>query len=152
MPNRYEREIEEILRNLESAEPKSGARQKFGDRLHRRPEYPGRPRRPILPSLHFKASDWFIVVAIITALAAGGYAYTAHSQNIITGGLALVSALCLLLTILSPFMVRSRSTARPRNSIRYEKVRPIRRNPLHSIATRWNLFLLKMRYRRKRDH
>ena len=40
MPNRYEREIEEILRNLESTDPKASLGQKFGERLRRKQELP----------------------------------------------------------------------------------------------------------------
>ena len=51
MPNRYEREIEEILRNLETTEPKQGLGQKFGQRLRRKPEYRVKSRRRGFPSL-----------------------------------------------------------------------------------------------------
>ena len=36
MPNKYEREIEEILRNMERTEPKASLGQKFGGRLRRK--------------------------------------------------------------------------------------------------------------------
>ena len=35
MPNKYEREIEEILRNMERTEPKPGLGQKLGGRIRR---------------------------------------------------------------------------------------------------------------------
>ncbi len=147
MPNRYEREIEEILRNLESTEPKASFGQKFGERLRRKQESRVKPRRRSFSAPHFKATDWLIIIAVITALIAGGYAYTNNGEaTIVTGILAIVSAICLLLLILSPFLFRSRQSTQ---STRYGNVTPIRRNPLSSIATRWNLFLLRMRYRRK---
>ena len=146
MPNRYEREIEEILRNLESTEPKASFGQKFGKRLRRKQEYRVKPHQRSFSVPHFKATDWLIIIAVIAALIAGGYAYTNGEATVVTGILAIVSAICLLLLILSPVLFRSRQSPQ---STRYGNVTPIRRNPLSSIATRWNLFLLRMRYRRK---
>jgi hypothetical protein len=147
MPNRYEREIEEILRNLESTEPKASFGQKFGKRLRRKQEYRVKPRQRSFSAPHFKATDWLIIIAVIAALIAGGYAYANNGEaTVVTGILAIVSAICLVLLILSPFLFRSRQSPQ---STRYGNVTPIRRNPLSSIATRWNLFLLRMRYRRK---
>ena len=154
MPNRYEREIEEILRNLETTEPKPGLGQRFGERLRRKPDYRVKPPRRSFPSLHLKTSEWFIIFAVIAALIAGGYAY-AVGPNIVTGIFAIVGAVCLVLTVLSVFISRSRQSRSSRysaSSSRYGKVTPLRRNPLSSIATRWNLFLLKLRYRRRKDH
>ena len=147
MPNRYEREIEEILRNLESTDPKASLGQKFGERLRRKQEQRVKPSRRTFSVPHFKTTDWLIIIAVISALIAGGYAYTNNQEaTVVTGILAIVSAICLLLLILSPFLFRSRQSTQ---STRYGNVTPIRRNPLSSIATRWNLFLLRMRYRRK---
>lgn len=149
MPNRYEREIEEILRNLETTEPKPGLGQRFGERLRRKPDYRVKPPRRSFPSLHLKTSEWFIILAAIAALIAGGYAY-AVGPNIVTAIFAIVGAVCLVLTILSALSFRSRNSRYSAPSSRYTKVTPIRRNPLSSIATRWHLFLLKLRYRRKK--
>ena len=153
MPNRYEREIEEILRNLETTEPKPGLGQRFGERLRRKPDYRVRPPRRSFPSLHLRTSEWFIIFAVIAALIGGGYAYAVDRPNIVTGIFAIVGAVCLVLTVLSAFGSRSRPSRSSRysaSSSRYGNVTPIRRNPLSSIATRWHLFLLKLRYRRKK--
>jgi Ca2+/Na+ antiporter len=92
-----------------------------------------------------------MIIAVIAALISGGYAY-AVGPNIVTGIFAIVGAVCLVLTVISAFSFRSRSSRYSRSapSSRYGNVTPIRRNPLSSIATRWNLFLLKLRYRRKK--
>ena len=148
MPNRYEREIEEILRNLETTEPKPGLGQKFGERLRRKQEYRPKPRRQGLPVPHFKTSEWLILIAVLAGLIAGGYAYANGEPNIVTGILSVVGAVCLILLVLLPFLLRSRQS---KQSTRYSNVTPLRRNPLDSISTRWNLFLLRMRYRRKND-
>ncbi len=149
MPNKYEREIEEILRNLETTEPKASLGQKFGERLRRKPEYRVRPRRRSFAMPHFKAAEWLILMAVIAALIGGGYAYTNRDATIVTGIIAIVGIVCLILLVLSPFVFRTRQSTQ---STRYGNVTPLRRNPLSSISTRWNLFVLRMRYRRKKGH
>ena len=143
MPNRYEREIEEILRNLEQTEPKPGRNQKFGERLRRRPTPPIRPRPQPSFTFSFSPVEWLLVIAVGTALIAGGYAYIV-GPNIITGVLAIIGVLSLLLVALSPFIFHPRRT-----SAGYGNVTSLHRGPLDSFKTRWNLFLLKLRYRRR---
>lgn len=150
MPKKYEREIEEILRNMERSAPKPT----FGQRIRRRPE--GRPRGASrLPSFHFGLSEWGLILAWAAALIAGGWAY-AHlniagddGTSLFTGILAAFSVACLLLVILSSFLSRSRFPGR--SSTGGRNITPIRRNPLSSLRTRWSLFVLKLRYRRRRD-
>ncbi len=148
MPNKYEREIEEILRNMERTEPKPGLGQKLGGRIRRKSDSRTKVRKRTLPSLHFGVSEWCLAIAVCAALFAGGWAY-AHGADIFTGVIAVIGAVCLAVVIILPFMSRSRY---PKQSAGYGNVTPMRQNPLSSISTRWNLFLLKLRYRRKRDH
>ena len=149
MPNKYEREIEEILRNLEHTEPKA----RLGQRLRRRSDVRVNRGKLSLPSFNFGISEWCLLIAWIAALVAGGWAY-AHSSiiasgaDIITGSIAVVGAICLLVVVILPFVSRS---SYPRQTARYGNVTPLRRNPLSSLSTRWNLFLLKLRYRRRKD-
>jgi hypothetical protein len=153
MPNRYEREIEEILRNMETTEPRSGRGQKFGERMRRKPEYRARPRRRGL-ALRLGASEWLIIVAVITALISGGVAYLEGTSTLITGIFSVIGIVCLILLVLSPFIFRSRQSRQSRYATRATpigNVTALRRNPLNSIVTRWNLFLLKLRYRRQND-
>jgi hypothetical protein len=159
MPNRYEREIEEILRNLEHTEPKSG--QRFDKRPRRGPgdRMPRQRRRFV--SFHLSASEWLLVIAVVAALVAGGYAYAqgkvdlaagiiAPRADLITGVIAAIGVLCLILVALSQFLFRAR---RPR-SVQYGNmtVTPLRRNPFSGIKTQWNLLMLKWRYRRQNKH
>ncbi|MBO0793785.1 MAG: hypothetical protein J2P36_22930 [Ktedonobacteraceae bacterium] len=148
MPNKYEREINEILRNLEDAEPG----QKLSERLRRksRSRTPARQHRSI--SMNFSATEWLLIVAVTAALIAGGYAYIIRTQDLLSVALAIVSIICLLLVALSPFIFRPRQPS----SVRYGTygnvtVTPLRRNPFSNLKTRWNLFLLKIRYRRRSD-
>ncbi len=151
MPNRYEREIEEILRNLEHTEPAgSGRRRGASERVRRSPGPRVRRRRSF--SLNFSPSEWLLIIAIVTALVAGGYAFTLRSAGpggILTPLLATVSLICLFLVALSHYLFRSRN---PR-SVRFGNttVTPLRRNFFSNLKTRWHLFILKLRYRGKNE-
>jgi ABC-type multidrug transport system fused ATPase/permease subunit len=150
MPNKYEREIEEILRNMERTEPKASFGQKFSGRLRRRSDrgINARRRSPLSFNLNLGMSAWLLIIAWVAALIAGGYAFAADEQNLFTGILAIVAMISLIIVVLLPFFSRRY----PVQSSRYGNVTPLRRNPLSSLSTRWNLFILKLRYRRRRDH
>lgn len=148
MSNKYEREIEEILRNLEKTEPKVGLGQKIGGRFRRKSEVRPYPRRRSMPSFNFSTSEWLLIIAWLAALFGGGWAFAHDGADMFTGIVALVGVACLAILLILPFVSRtSYATRGP-----YGNVTPLRRNPLSSLATRWNLFLLKLRYRRKKDH
>lgn len=148
MSNKYEREIEEILRNLEKTEPKVGLGQKIGGRFRRKSELRPYPRRRSMPSFNFSTSEWLLIIAWLAALFGGGWAFAHDGADMFTGIVALVGVACLAILLILPFVSRtSYATRGP-----YGNVTPLRRNPLSSLATRWNLFLLKLRYRRKKDH
>ena len=144
MPNKYEREIEEILRNLEQTEPKA----RLGQRLRRKSDARVNRGKLSLPSFNFGVSEWCLLIAWVAALAAGGWAYAHSTADVVTGSIAVIGALCLLVIVILAFVSRSHYTGQ---TARYGNVTPLRRNPLSSLSTRWNLFLLKLRYRRRKD-
>lgn len=141
MPNKYEREIEEILRNLERTEPKAG----FGQRVSKRMRRKTGPRHSMsLPRLNF--AEWCLVIALVAALFAGGWAYT-HTADLITGTIALIGAACLFLVAISNYLRKPNYQS---SSTRYNNVTRLRSgNPLRRIATSWHLLVLKLRYRNK---
>jgi hypothetical protein len=145
MPNKYEREIEEILRNLDQSAPKPRLSQRFRRGTTRRP----RERQWSLPAFHFGLSDWCLIIAWIAALIGGGWAFAQHGTDgdLFTGSLALLGLGCMVLVVVLAFTPQSRypGQTRPGN------VTTMRRNPLGSFSTRWNLFLLKRRYQRRKD-
>lgn len=145
MPNRYEREIEEILRNLEHTEPKAGLGQKLGRRPAPRPKVRTRPRTSF--SVRFTATEWLLIVVVVAALLSGGYAYAQAHTDTFSGIVALIAIVALILVALSHFIFRPRRTPPGR----YSNVSQLRRNPLDTFRTRWNLFMLKLRYRRRND-
>jgi|SRR5579859_2834513 len=153
MPNRYEREIEEILRNLEQPETKAGLGQKLSGRLRRRSSPRPSVRQRESPSLNLSTSEWLLLIAVIAGLFAGGYAYIRYSSGLIppadifSFALVVISVICLILVALSQFTLgRQRIRSKRYGDI---TITPLRRNPLSSIKTQWNLFMLKLRYRRK---
>ena len=141
MPNKYEREIEEILRNLERTEPKARFGQRVSERMRRKP---GIRRSISMPQLSF--SEWCLVSALVAALAAGGWAQAHVFGNVITGVIALIGAACIGLVAISNFVGKPRYRSA---ATRYNNVTPIRSNPLRRIATSWHLLILKLRYRNK---
>jgi hypothetical protein len=140
MPNKYEREIEEILRNLERSESKAGFGQRVGGRMRRRAG-----ARRSMPTLHLNFSEWCLAIAIVAALSAGGWAY-ANDGNLVTGIIAVVGAVCVALVALSSFLVRPH----PSSPGRYPNVTPIHNNPLRRLGASWHLLMLKFRYRNRR--
>lgn len=147
MPNRYEREIEEILRNLEHTDSKPGSGQKASERMRRRASTPVHPRPRMTFSFNFTVTEWLLIIAVVAALLAGGYAYFQREADLFSGTVALIGIVALLLVALSPFIFRQHNAP----TARYTKVTPLRRSPMDAIKTRWNLFMLKLRYRRRND-
>jgi hypothetical protein len=145
MPNKYEREIEEILRNLDQSAPKPRLSQRLRRKTTARPRSPQRG----LPAFNFGLSEWCLVIAWVAALIAGGWAFAQHGVNgdLFTGGLALISLGCLVMVVILAFTPQSRYPGHTRAG----NVTAIRRNPLSSLSTRWNLFVLKRRYQRRKD-
>ncbi|MBX5456607.1 MAG: hypothetical protein IRZ31_06875 [Thermogemmatispora sp.] len=151
MPNRYEREIEEILRNLEQSESQDSRWSRFAGRSRA-----GRRRRFSLPRLRFPAvawtldaSQWFLLLSIIAALIAGGFAYALQGPGVFTGLMAIVSLVCLVAVLLVQLWRRPRYSSA--TFYGRGRVTPLRQQGLSRLTTRWQLFLLKLRYRRKRD-
>lgn len=100
MPDKYEREIEDILRNLKDTEPRTG----YGYE-RRRPD-PRRRRH----TLQLNFPEWCLAIAIAAALFAGGWAYV-DGGNLITGLIGLVGVVCIALAALSSFLISPRSSS-----------------------------------------
>ena len=145
MPNKYEREIEEILRSLDQSAPKP----RLSQRLRRKTAARPRGQQRGLPTFNFGLSEWCLIIAWVAALIAGGWAFAQHNVNgdLITGSIALISLGCLVMVVILAFMPQSRYPGHTRAG----NVTAIRRNPLSSLSTRWNLFILKRRYQRRKD-
>ena len=101
MPDKYEREIAEIFRNLERTQPQAGFGQKFGGRLHHKAS-----ARRSIPPLRLNFSQWCLAMACVAALGAGGWAYAHGSGDLLTGIIGLIGAVCIVFVAISPFVVR----------------------------------------------
>ena len=88
MPDKYEREIDEILRRSD-------------DRYWRRRAGTRRSMSP--PPLSFP--EKCLVIAILAALIGGGWAY-ANGGNLLTGIFGLIGTVCIALVALSSFIKR----------------------------------------------
>ena len=148
MPKKYEREIEEILRNLERTN--GSMRRKAGVRRS-------------MPTLRLSFSEWCLVIACVAAVGAGGWAYAHHPTidlttgniiagggNIVTGILALIGAACLAAVAIAPFVAKPRYSS---SSTRYNNITQIRKgNPFRRLGTSWRLLMLKLHYRKRKDN
>lgn len=143
MPNKYEREIEEILRNLERTEPKAGFGQRMSGRMRRKAGV-----RRGLPNIQLSFTEWCLAIALVAALAAGGWAYAQRGGDLITGSVAIIGAVCVALVALSSFLTKPHYAS---SSTRYNNVTRLRSNPFRRLTASWHLLVLKMRYRNRSD-
>ena len=144
MPNRYQREIEEILSRMEESEPRRGR----GDRIHplQRPPTRARVRR----TWRVPLPELLLLLSIALTLIATGLAFYNGSADLITG---IIGAVALILFVVA-LVVGWRDRFRPQRAAQWRSgpsntvVTPLRRNPLSALATRIRVFRLRMQYRR----
>ncbi len=158
MPHKYEREIEEILRNMDLSEPRRGV----GERVDagQRPSSRLRLRGPSM-RVRLTPSELLLLAGIVLALAAFCVAFYATVPTIVSGliGLAAVAVIVGGLVIgwisaSSPLYTPSwRNNPRGNNPKGNNVVpmRPRRRGPLSELVTQTRLVWLKVRYLHKRD-
>ena len=143
MPNRYEREIEEILSRMEESEPRRG----FGDRIRPMQRPPQRARS--MPSIHIPFAETLMLLSIILVLVASGIAYFEGAATVVTG---IIGAVALILFVLA-LVVGWRDRFRPQRKAQwrgpsYVEVTPISRNPFRVLMTRIRVWRLRAQYRR----
>lgn len=93
MPDKYEREIDEILRRgLDARPPRRGS-----VRWRQAPQ--------------FTFSERCLVIALVAALVGGGWAYANGGGNLITGFLGLIGAAGVAFVALSSFLVKQRPSS-----------------------------------------
>jgi hypothetical protein len=151
MPNRYEREIEEILRNMDR--PEQG--QTLGERLRafNRPAQRPRMRRPQM-RLRLDWNDGLFVVGTALALVGAGISFyfgaPIHSVPAYIGGsFGVVAFVCILTGLIIGWRARFGHHSAP--MWRGQTVeRPRRLRPLGGIATQFRIMRLKWRYWRSR--
>lgn len=146
MPNRYEREIEEILRNIDQTEPKQG----LGDRLRafNRPR-PAPVRRR--PSLSLTRTELLLLLGIALALASAGVAYYRNSPDIMSFVLGVLAFITIAWALGAEWWTRYRGPQSGRNwRGNVVDMTPHHHNPFGGVVTRFRILRLKLRYRRSR--
>lgn len=147
MPNRYQREIEEILRNLDQSEPRQGIGERI--RAFNRPRRP--PRRTSTNVV--TRSEAIMLVGLLLALAGAGWTfYNNSTPDVVTGVLALAGFTLIVLDLAGAWVGGRRRTSAPawRNNV--VDMRPPRhRNPFGWFSTQFRILRLRMRYRKKHD-
>jgi hypothetical protein len=179
MPNKYEREIEEILRNMDRPDPKPG----LGNRIRafNRP----RPRRPrSLGVFGLTACEVCLLSGIILILCGAGlrYFYGTNqptfgflADDALSGWVALLGFALFVMGLIIGWRTgfsggrigsvswrnpsgytSTTSTSSNASSISNNNVVRLQtrhnRNPFSALATRIRIIRLKMRYKRIRDH
>lgn len=144
MPNRYEREIEEILSRMEDSEPRRGR----GERIRPLQRPPARAR--VRTAWHIPFPELLLLLSIALTLVATGLAFYDGSPDLITG---IIGAVALVLFVVA-LVVGWRDRFRPQRATQWRSgssntvVTPIRRNPFSALVTRIRVFRLRMQYRR----
>lgn len=143
MPNRYQREIEEILNRMEEDEPRRG----FGDRIRplRRPA----ARARSLPSFHIAFAELLIIMSAILVMIATGIAFYNGAADLISGIIGMVALVLFVVALVVGWRDRFRPSPKPtwRGSSQ-SRVTPISRNPFRALAMRFRIMRLRQQYRR----
>ncbi|HEX8997020.1 MAG TPA: hypothetical protein VF812_13415 [Ktedonobacterales bacterium] len=149
MPNRYEREIEEILNKMEESEPRRG----LGDRIRPLQRPPSRARSR--SQVHVAFPEMLMLISIVLTLIAVGVAYFLGAADIVTGAIGMVALLLFVVALIVSWRDRFRPPLKSQwHGNTYVEVTPIRRrNPFSAIATQIRVIRLRMQYRRsQRDN
>jgi hypothetical protein len=172
MPNKYQREIEEILRNMERTEPRQG----IADRI-RAFNRPAARRGPHWPSFSWRPGfpETLLIAGLVLALFAAGASYYLGGPRLLTGIVGLAALALLLAGLIIGWMDRfgMRGTARggggprwhprpmdsPRDAPRSSSSpsRPFAFQATHGfqparmVATQFRILQLKWRYWRLRS-
>jgi len=143
MPNRYQREIEEILSRMEESEPRRG----LGDRIRPVQRPPIRARS--LPTTNLSVVEALLLASILLTLIACGLAYFDGAADLISGVIGVVALVLFVVAL----VVGWRDRFRPQHKAAWRgptsaQVTPIHRNPFSAIATQIRVYRLRQQYRR----
>lgn len=149
MPNRYEREIEEILSRMEESEPRKG----LGDRIRpfRRPARPRPPRGP--QALQIALLELLLMLAIVLILIAAGFAFYDGAPNPVSGLIGLAGLTLFVVALVVGWRDRFRPSSKPQwrgNAVvePYRQPSRTRRGPFSALAAQIRIRRLRREYRR----
>jgi hypothetical protein len=143
MPNRYEREIDEILSRMDS-------RPTVSERLRALGQRPARRRG----GAEFRfGGDATLLLGAVLAVVASALKWIVQTPsgiiNIVIAALAVASFVIIVASLIWQWRPRSN---RPHMVWRGQDLGPLerpRRSPFADMLTRWNLIRLRMSYRRR---
>jgi hypothetical protein len=143
MPHKYEREIEEILKNMQRNEPETDVRERSR----------GFPRSAGGPGFRLGLSTSELLLLLGVAFVLTGVCvmwFDGARPNWASGILALVGFVLFIAGLIVAFQASRRPppTAWRGNVV---EMKTHRRGPLDEIATQLRLLRLRLRYRRGRD-
>jgi hypothetical protein len=145
MPNRYEREIEEILNRMEESEPHKG----LGDRIRPFRRRPARQRGlPRLEAPHIPLMEFLLLVAIFLILLAAGLAFYDGDTTPLSGWIGLAGVILFFVALVAGWRDRFRPAPPPQwrgNTLASTR---IRRGPLAALAAQLRIWRLRQHYRR----
>lgn len=166
MPNKYEREIEEILRNMDRTETRTS--------VSNRVRSFNRPRRRVRPSwnLPLNRTETLLLIGAVLVLIAAGLTYYKNGQQVylfgtswfaLNGILATLGFVCIVAGLVLAWRDRFRGITPGLDPSRTWRGASVasdsrdnivdmapRRSPLSGVATRIRLLRLKLRYWRTR--
>ncbi len=176
MSKKYQREIEEILRNMDLGESEGDSRVS--------PFRRAGARRPQAPQFSLATlSVILLVISILLMVAAAGLTFYEQSTSMLSGAIAVAAFILFLLAAVSGWRDHFRGSSLASPSSRYgaspfggsPNIRrdaytpspsfghtpdededvpsptPLRRGPLNALRTRIRLFRLRQRYRRSHE-
>ena len=147
MSNKYEREIEEILRKIDDGRPPSVTERLKA--LNQRPT-PIRPRRNG-PTI--RTETWLVagfVIAFLAKIARWILQPTGGLADTVIGIVVLVGFAMIVLTLILSWVNGNRApSAGWRGTNLGQGGRGPNRGPFSNLRARWNLFRLRMGYRRR---
>ncbi|HEX6543020.1 MAG TPA: hypothetical protein VF040_14780 [Ktedonobacterales bacterium] len=151
MPDKYMREIEEILRNMERAEPRHDLGERVTPFTRTRPAT-RRPRVSLMP--HVELPVGLMLLGIGLALVGAALAYYQMSASIVSGLIALGGFIVFVVGVALGWWARfrgvslsTRSLRRPPRTDNVVRIRPVRSNPLSKLLTRIRMRRVRRRYR-----
>lgn len=153
MPDKYMREIEEILRNAERTEP----RHDLGERI--RPfARPAAPRRRVSVAPRLALPITLILLGIVLALVGGGLSYYQMEASLVSGIIALGGFTLFVVGVTLGWWARfrgvsvpARSLRRPPSSDNVVRIRPVRSNPFTRLAANIRMRRMRRRFRNTVD-
>ena len=156
MPDKYMREIEEILRNIERTEP----RHDQGERIRPFARPPSRRRRRDFALPHVEPAVALLLLGIALALAGSGLAYYQMTPTLASGLIAAAGFALFVAGLIVAWWARfhgvssapARSLRRPPANDNVVRIRPARSNPFSRLMTSMRMRRMRRRYRNFSDH